>query len=248
VAVVCALAAIVLLPDPTTGTLPVVVVDQRPTIQPPSRSAPGFGTGDLTAADLAALEAHLAASSVAASVPAAPSGATLVSPEAPFPAPAPPMPVPGPPEPPPPSDPCAPSRTEAPPGAEGWLDIQALGLHLPIVPGGQATIDADVVAHYEASDWLPPVPAGAPGAYWLAAHDTCGLFATLPEVPDGAEVSITSLDGEVLARYWVTARTSVDGRRPLPWSTFYRWGDDRPYAVLQTCTPGSQRLLVYALG
>ncbi len=121
-------------------------------------------------------------------------------------------------------------------------------MHLPIVPGGQGTINSGVVAHYRAPDWLPPVGPGGPGAYWLAAHNTCGLFATLPQISDGAEIVIRSVDGSMLATYRVAGRTSFDGAGKVAWSDFYRYGSDRPYAVLQSCIPGNRRLIIYALG
>src|SRR6202011_3833494 len=55
-------------------------------------------------------------------------------------------------------------------GSEAFLTIPSIGIRLPVFLGGQATIDRGLVTHYEASGWRPPVPAGAAGTYWLAAH------------------------------------------------------------------------------
>ena len=59
-----------------------------------------------------------------------------------------------------------------PAGTEAVLTIATLGIDLPIVLGGQPVIDQGVVAHYTAPGWEPPVPPGAVGTYWLAAHHT----------------------------------------------------------------------------
>jgi len=116
-------------------------------------------------------------------------------------------------------------------------------MHLPVVAGGQRTIDQGVVAHYRSADFLPPVSPGAPGAYWLAAHDLCGLFATVPALDDGADITITTTPDGATFHYRVESRESF-----LPQVSFgdlYRYGD-RPYLMLQTCIPRGRRLIIYA--
>ncbi len=140
--------------------------------------------------------------------------------------------------------PAAPEPTVAalPAGTEAIVTIASVGMELAVVSGGQAVIDQGVVAHYTAAGWEPPVPAGAPGTYWLAAHHTThgGPFGALPDVAVGAEIRVEA--GSRTFVYTVTS-TEVTGLWP---------GDDAVYGtdptasviLLQTCI-GSSRLLVH---
>jgi LPXTG-site transpeptidase (sortase) family protein len=139
--------------------------------------------------------------------------------------------------------PSAPVVAALPSGTEAVVSIASVGIELPVVSGGQSVIDRGVVAHYTAPGWEPPVPAGAPGTYWLAAHRTThgGPFRTLTDVVAGAEIRVAT--GSQTFVYTVTS-TEVTGLYP---------GDDAVYGtdptaaviLLQTCIDGSRRLLVH---
>lgn len=139
--------------------------------------------------------------------------------------------------------PAASAIATVPAGAEAIVAIASVGIELPVVLGGQPVIDQGVVAHYTAPGWKEPVPAGAPGTYWLAAHATThgSPFGSLPEVAVGAEIRLDT--GSQTFVYTVTS-SQVTGLYP---------GDDLMYGtdptasaiLLQTCIDGSRRLLVH---
>jgi len=136
-----------------------------------------------------------------------------------------------------------PSLASLPAGTEAVVTIASVGMELPVVSGGQSVIDRGVVAHYTADGWEPPVAAGAPGTYWLAAHRTThgGPFRTLPDVAVGNEIRVKT--GSHAFVYTVTSM-EVTGLFP---------GDDAVYGtdptaaviLLQTCIDGNRRLLVH---
>lgn len=151
--------------------------------------------------------------------------------------------------------PVAPAPTAAPvpappvstvAGQEATLVIASLGMRLPVVLGGQATIDRGVVAHYEGGGWRPAVAAGAPGTYWLAAHHaTHGTpFWALPSIQVGAIIAIDPVGGREI-RYQVTS-TQVVGTTA---SNLTVYGPDATTAriLLQTCEGGAYRLLVHGV-
>jgi hypothetical protein len=70
-----------------------------------------------------------------------------------------------------------------------------------------------VAAQDEARDGLSPVEPRRTGAHRLAAHDGCGPSATLPLVPDGADVVSPDLSGREVA--YDTIGGPVASRRPL---------------------------------
>jgi LPXTG-site transpeptidase (sortase) family protein len=132
--------------------------------------------------------------------------------------------------------------TPIPSETEAMVTIASIGIELPVVPGGQSVIDQGVVAHYWAAGWEPPVPAGARGTYWLAAHRTTHgePFRTLPDLAVGAEIRVDT--GNQTFVYTVTSM-QVTGLFP---------GDEAVYGtdptastiLLQTCVDGDRRLLV----
>jgi LPXTG-site transpeptidase (sortase) family protein len=131
-------------------------------------------------------------------------------------------------------------------GEEALLTIPSLGIRLPILLGGQATIDRGLVTHYEASGWRAPVAAGAPGTYWLAAHHSThgSPFANLPNIRAGALIVIDLMSGTEI-RYQVTSAQVVGTSA----SDLTVYGPDRstPRILLQTCEGGAYRLLVHGV-
>jgi LPXTG-site transpeptidase (sortase) family protein len=131
-------------------------------------------------------------------------------------------------------------------GEEAVLIIPSIGIRLPVVLGGQATIDRGLVTHYEASGWRPPVAAGAPGTYWLAAHHSThgSPFAALPNVRTGAVIIIDVVGGGEI-RYQVTGSQVVGTSA----SNLTVYGPDTttPRILLQTCEGGAYRLLVHGV-
>ena len=122
------------------------------------------------------------------------------------------------------------------------LTVASLGIELPIFAGGQSVIDEGVVAHYWAPGWEAPVPPGAAGTYWLAAHNaTHGApFRALPDLAVGAEVLVRTSTQTFV--YTVTSR-EVTGLYPGDEAVY---GSDPAAAaiLLQTCLGSTQRLLV----
>jgi hypothetical protein len=131
------------------------------------------------------------------------------------------------------------------PGEEALLTIPSLGIRLPILLGGQATIDRGLVTHYNAG-WRPPVAAGAPGTYWLAAHHSThgSPFANLPSIRAGALIVIDPMSGPEI-RYQETSAQVVGTAA----SDLTVYGADRstPRILLQTCEGGAYRLLVHGI-
>ena len=128
-------------------------------------------------------------------------------------------------------------------GTEAMVTIASLGIDLPIIAGGQSVIDQGVVAHYFAPGWEPPVPPGAPGTYWLAAHHTThgAPFGALPDVAVGAEVRVTTNNQTFV--YTITS-TEVVGLFPGDVAVY---GTDPTASVilLQTCIDSTLRFLVH---
>jgi LPXTG-site transpeptidase (sortase) family protein len=146
----------------------------------------------------------------------------------------------------PPATPAVTAEIAAvPEGTEAILTIPSVGIDLPVIPGGQSVIDQGVVAHYTAPGWEPPVAAGAPGTYWLAAHhDTHGgPFADLPEVAIGAEVRVTA-NGQTFV-YTVTSKEVV-GLLPGD-EVVYGTDPGAPVVLLQTCIDSTRRALVHGI-
>jgi len=139
---------------------------------------------------------------------------------------------------------AAASTTETPPVVpptdDYELDIPAIELAQPVVPGGQAEIDQ---GHVTAVDWSAfGFPAScSPGdgcTVWLAAHRSThgAVFARLPELAAGAQIVI-HFHGLTFV-YTVTSVETVPGTAPP--SVIH--GD----LVLQTSAPHNRRILVYA--
>jgi LPXTG-site transpeptidase (sortase) family protein len=131
----------------------------------------------------------------------------------------------------------------APAGTEAIVTVPSLGIELPIIAGGQSVIDQGVVAHYTAPGWEPPVAAGAPGTYWLAAHHaTHGApFEALPDVAIGAEIRITTSSQTFV--YTVTSKEVV-GLLPGD-EAVYGTDPAAPVILLQTCLDNTRRVLVH---
>jgi LPXTG-site transpeptidase (sortase) family protein len=130
-----------------------------------------------------------------------------------------------------------------PDASEAMIVIPSVGIDLPIIQGGQSVIDQGVVAHYTAPGWEPPVAAGSPGTYWLAAHHTThgAPFATLPDVAIGAEVRVTA-NGRTFV-YTVTSKEVV-GLLPGD-EVVYGTNPRAPVILLQTCVDNTRRVLVH---
>jgi LPXTG-site transpeptidase (sortase) family protein len=131
-------------------------------------------------------------------------------------------------------------------GSEAVVTIPSIGIRLPVFLGGQATIDRGLVTHYEGSGWRPPVPAGAGGTYWLAAHHSThgSPFAALPNIRAGAVVIIDVVGGPEI-RYQVTG-SEVVGTSASD-MTVYGADPTTPRILLQTCEGGDYRLLVHGV-
>jgi sortase (surface protein transpeptidase) len=142
--------------------------------------------------------------------------------------------------------PAAPLALTAVAGQEAILTIPSLGMHLGVVLGGQATIDRGVVTHYQAAGWRPPVPAGAPGTYWLAAHHSThgSPFGPLPNIKVGALIIIEPAGGPPIT-YTVTG-TEVVGTTASN-QTVYGSDTTTPRILLQTCEGSAYRLLVHGV-
>ena len=128
---------------------------------------------------------------------------------------------------------------------EATVAIPSLGIDLPVVEGGQSVIDEGVVAHYVGAGWLAPVPAGAPGTYWLAAHHVThgGPFDALPNIKIGDEVIVNT--GTHTFVYTVTATQVVGiyaGYGPV-----YGTDPSARTILLQTCLNETDRFLVHGI-
>ena len=128
---------------------------------------------------------------------------------------------------------------------EATVSIPRLGIDLPVVEGGQSVIDEGVVAHYVGAGWLAPVPAGAPGTYWLAAHHVThgGPFDALPNIKIGDEVVVNT--GSHTFVYTVTATQVVGvyaGYGPV-----YGTDPSARTILLQTCLNETDRFLVHGI-
>jgi hypothetical protein len=143
--------------------------------------------------------------------------------------------------------PIKPASPAPAPGQEAWVSIPAIGLNLPVFAGGQSVIDEGVVTHFSAPGWRPPVAAGQPGTYWLAAHHvTHGApFLNLPSVHPGDLVVITPVNGGAPVRYVITSMQVVG--TSVPYTTVYGPDTTTPRLLLQTCEGGAYRLLVHGV-
>jgi LPXTG-site transpeptidase (sortase) family protein len=131
-------------------------------------------------------------------------------------------------------------------GQEATLVIASIGLRLPVVLGGQATIDRGLVTHVQVAGWRAPVPVGAAGTYWLAAHHvTHGApFAVLPNIRVGAIVAIDPVgSGEI--RYQVTSIQVVG--TTASYLTVYGPDTTTSRILLQTCEGDANRILVHGV-
>lgn len=139
--------------------------------------------------------------------------------------------------------PPVPAAATVPAGAEAIVAIPSVGIELPVVLGGQSVIDQGLVAHYTAPGWEEPVPAGAPGTYWLAAHATThgAPFGSLHELDVGAEIRLDT--GSQTFVYTVTS-TQVTGLYPGD-EIMYGTDPTAPVILLQTCVDDTRRLLVH---
>jgi sortase (surface protein transpeptidase) len=127
------------------------------------------------------------------------------------------------------------------------VSIPAIGLNLPVFPGGQSVIDEGVVTHFWAPGWRPPVAAGQAGTYWLAAHHvTHGApFLNLPSVRPGDLVIITPAHGGPVVRYVITSLQVVG--TTVAFTTVYGTDTTTPRLLLQTCEGSAYRLLVHGV-
>lgn len=128
---------------------------------------------------------------------------------------------------------------------EATVVIPAIGLTLPVVRGGQSVIDRGVAAHYDGPGWRPPVDAGRPGTYWLAAHHSThgSPFANLPSVRPGNLVNV--ITGGHTYTYTVTS-TQVVGVT-VERTTVYGTDSTTARILLQTCEGAEARLLVHGV-
>ena len=156
-------------------------------------------------------------------------------------------------KPPRPTSHASPPRPTTPPaphptvvaGQEATLSIPSLGLRMPIFRGGQSVIDRGLVTHYVSSEWRPPVAAGSPGTYWLAAHHAPhgSPFGRLPALQVGAEVDIIVANTTYV--YTITSR-ETSGPQPS-YSTVYGPKSGTARILLQTCEGTTTRLLVHGV-
>jgi len=143
------------------------------------------------------------------------------------------------------------------------ISIASIGYSCPVYAGGQALMDSGAVTMVtDRGDvgFLAHHP-GDGGTLWLAAHRTThgGAFAAVPEIPDGALVTIT--DRSSTATYSVVGRVLVhdeDDRVvdstgvPTSAATFEaitradRGGNGAPRLLLQTCEGATMRWMIYA--
>jgi LPXTG-site transpeptidase (sortase) family protein len=124
------------------------------------------------------------------------------------------------------------------------VTIPSVGIRLPVVHGGQATIDRGVVAHYDSPQWRPAVEAGAVGTYWLAAHNAThgSPFGNLPNTKVGDVVVVTPVDGKPIT-YKITSKRLV-GTTATD-ETVYGTDPGARRIMLQTCEGAANRLLVF---
>jgi sortase (surface protein transpeptidase) len=141
--------------------------------------------------------------------------------------------------------------------------IPDISYSCPVYAGGQALIDDGYVALVTdaGSNSLLATRPGESGTLWLAAHRTAhgGAFAEVPDLADGALITIA--DGDAVATYRVVARAyvTVRGDRVVDasgnatadatWDSIVRadrGGNGAARLVLQTCDGNDYRWLIYA--
>lgn len=141
--------------------------------------------------------------------------------------------------------------------------IPHISYSCPVYAGGQALIDDGYVALVTdagANELLATAP-GQSGTLWLAAHRTAhgGAFADVPDLADGALITIAA--GDDVATYRVVARAYVEvssGRvldasgtptADATWDSVVRadrGGNGAARLVLQTCDGDDFRWMIYA--
>jgi LPXTG-site transpeptidase (sortase) family protein len=210
------------LPVGLTGL--AIAVPSTPVVQePPSIRSAATTAPVLTAVDPITTQKSAIVREPVASTPVPPAPATVLEPT---------------------STPLVPTA-EPLPGAEATVSIPDLGIDLPVVEGGQSVIDEGIVAHYTATGWLEPTPAGAVGTYWLAAHHAThgGPFADLPDIAVGDAVTITTPTESFT--YTVTSLEVV--RPDAGFGPVYGADPSARAILLQTCLDSTRRLLVHGI-
>jgi sortase (surface protein transpeptidase) len=101
-------------------------------------------------------------------------------------------------------------RTDLP-GAVATVTIPSISYACPVYSGGQATLDSGAVTWISepASITTLATHAGGAGTIWLAGHRTAhgGAFALIPNLADGAVVTVTDSTGS--ASYRIVGRVYV---------------------------------------
>lgn len=107
-------------------------------------------------------------------------------------------------------------RTDLP-SAIARVTIPSISYDCPVYPGDQSTMDSGAatwVTNHEDNATLA-TQVGGPGAIWLAGHRTAhgGAFAAIPDLADGAVVTLT--EGTSTASYRIVGRVRVEIRDGL---------------------------------
>ena len=153
-------------------------------------------------------------------------------------------------------------RTDMP-GSVATMTIPSISYECPLYSGTQATIDAGAATWVSqpASVTTLATHVGGPGTIWLAGHRTShgGSFAAMPDLVDGAVVTLTDATGTASYRIVGRAYVHVSGGlvqnssgMPSEAATLDallrtdRGGSLQPRLVIQTCDGVNYRWMIYA--
>jgi hypothetical protein len=153
-------------------------------------------------------------------------------------------------------------RTDLP-GAVGQVSIASISYSCPLYSGTQSTIDegAATWVSQPASITTLATHTGGGGTIWLAGHRTShgGAFAAIPDLANGAVVTVTDATGaasyRVVGRAYVAVLNGVvldasgTPSNAATWSALLRpdLGDYlAPRLVIQTCDGDTYRWMIYA--
>jgi sortase (surface protein transpeptidase) len=150
-----------------------------------------------------------------------------------------------------------------PSGAVMTMVIADIAYSCPVYPGGQPMIDAGYVTLVTDAgpNAVLATRPGDPGTLWLAGHRTThgAAFAHVPDLADGALVTVTAHDAT--ATYRIVGRSYVEVRggrvvdssgratATATWASIIRddfSGNLAPRLVLQTCEGEDFRWMIYA--
>ena len=142
------------------------------------------------------------------------------------------------------------------------VSIPSISYQCPLYSGSQATIDSGAATWISqpASVTTLATHAGGPGAIWLAGHRSShgGAFAAIPDLQDGAIVTVSDATGS--ASYRIVGRVYVQVRGGLvldstgtpttaaTLSALLRpdlGGSLEPRLVIQTCDGENFRWMIY---